>query len=180
MTKLQRLSNILIGLILILSSILIFVIPEAGYPFAVTLIGMSLTLTGLRMLIYYISMARHMVGGKLMLFIGIIALDAGMLSLSLQDSPRGFMIVYLLGTYAFSGLVDVLRARESRQVGAPSWRLNLTIGIINLALAILAGFFGIVLKAADTVSYIYGAGVFYSGIMRIITAFRRTSIVYIQ
>ena len=91
-------------------------------------------------------MARHMVGGKLMLFIGIIALDAGMLSLSLQDSPREFMIFYLLGTFAFSGLVDVLRARESRRVGARSWRLTLIIGAINLALAIFAGVFGFVLK----------------------------------
>ena len=74
-----------------------------------------------------------------MLFIGIIALDAGMLSLSLQDSPREFMIFYLLGTFAFSGLVDVLRARESRRVGARSWRLTLIIGAINLALAIFAG-----------------------------------------
>ena len=82
MTKLQRISNILTGLVLILISILIFVIPESGYPFAVTIIGLTLTATGLRLLIYYLTMARHMVGGKLMLFIGIIALDAGMLSLS--------------------------------------------------------------------------------------------------
>ena len=81
-----------------------------------------------------------------MLFIGIIALDAGMLSLSLQDSPREFMIFYLLGTFAFSGLVDVLRARESRRVGARSWRLTLIIGAINLALAIFSGVFGFVLK----------------------------------
>ena len=115
-----------------------------------------------------------------MLFIGIIALDAGMLSLSLQDSPREFMIFYLLGTFAFSGLVDVLRARESRRVGARSWRLTLIIGAINLALAIFAGVFGFALKKTDTVSYIYGAGLVYSGIIRIISAFRRTEIVYIQ
>ena len=47
MTKLQRISNILTGLVLILISILIFVIPESGYPFAVTIIGLTLTLTGL-------------------------------------------------------------------------------------------------------------------------------------
>ena len=89
-----------------------------------------------------------------MLFIGIIALDAGMLSLSLQDSPREFMIFYLLGTFAFSGLVDVLRARESRRVGARSWRLTLIIGAINLALAIFAGVFGFVLKNRYCILYL--------------------------
>lgn len=48
------------------------------------------------------------------------------------------------------------------------------------ALAIFAGVFGFVLKKTDTVSYIYGEGLVYSGIMRIISAFRRTEIVYIQ
>ena len=121
-----------------------------------------------------------MVGGKLMLFIGIIALDAGMLSLSFNNSPREYIIVYLLVTYAFSGLVDILRARESRQLGAQSWRLKMAGGLTNLALAFLAGVFGIAFNATVIVSFLYGAGLLYSGIMRIVSAFRRTSIVYIQ
>lgn len=180
MTKIQRIGNILTGMMLIIIGIVIFVIPESGYPFAIIIIGLTMTLTGLRLLIYYITMARHMVGGKIMLFIGIIALDAGMVSLSLNNSPRRVMMVYLLGTYAFYGLVDVLRANEARQVGAQSWRLKMTMGLTNLALAFLAGLFVIIGKAGSIFSFLYGAGLLYSGILRIVSAFRRTSIVYIQ
>ena len=39
---------------------------------------------------------------------------------------------------------------------------------------------GIVLRSADLVVYIYCAGLCYAGIMRMISAFRRTAIVFIQ
>ena len=85
MTKIQRIGNILTGMMLIIIGIVIFVIPESGYSFAIIIIGLTMTLTGLRLLIYYISMARHMVGGKIMFFIGIICF-----SLCLHGNHQAF------------------------------------------------------------------------------------------
>ena len=58
----------------------------------------------IRYLVFYLSMARNMVDGKLSLFYGIIALDLGMFAYTLQDIPPIYIVLYLLITHLFSAL----------------------------------------------------------------------------
>lgn len=177
MTKWQSVKSILSGVLMILVGVLIILKPEAGYPLAIAIISLGLMLDGLRALIYYFTMARHMVGGKQLLFRGVILLDIGFFPLTLSQVPELGLLLYLVIVHAFSGGVDILRALEARKFGAPSWRLKLAYGAANVVLAVLCLF---CLKNTTLLVYIYGAGLIYSAILRIVSAVRKTAIVYIQ
>ena len=179
MTTLARLSNFISGLIIILFSILLASSVGKGLSFIIFILGVSLLLTGIRYLNYYFRMGRHMVGGKLMLFIGLIYFDFGLVSIGMQDSHPAIIVIYLLGFHAFSGLMDVLRALEARQYTGASWKLKMTNGIVNIIIAFTAFFAGVFLKSPFILVEVYSIGLLYAGIMRIVTAFRRTAIVYV-
>ena len=180
MSKGRRVKEVIFGVFTILLSFLIFVSPEAGFKITIAIFCISLLAAGLRYIIYYVKMARYMVGGKQLLFLGIAILDLGLFSLSLNSVPLAFIVLYLLVAYAFSGVIGIMRALESRSYGKKSkWKLRFTTGIINIIAAILAIICGIIFNSSEAVIAIYCAGLFYSAVVRIITAFRRSAIVYI-
>ena len=147
---------------------------------AALIISLSLILYALRTLVFYFSMARHMVDGKLILFKGVILLDLGILTLSVSDNASRFLVLYLLGAHAFTGGISILRALEARRFGAFSWRLRLTEGVVNIVMAVTALIFGLFLGSLRIVCWIYASGLAYSALFKLIGAFRRTAIVYIQ
>ncbi len=179
MTRWRRFSTIIVGLLTILAAFVIFLLDDA-YKYIILILGLSMLVSGLRYLFYYGRMARHMVGGKIMLVIGAVFISFGLFTLNLSDEPLIYLILYLLGFHAFSGLINLLRALEARQYDAPSWKLTFATGIVNILVAIASPVWGILFKSPDTLTLIYCLGLIYSGIIRIITALRRTAIVYIQ
>ncbi len=152
---------------------------EDGFLLVSALLSLALIVFGARNLIYYFSMARHMVNGRSILYIGVIALDFGIFTLSVSDIHGVFTVLYLLGVHAFSGVIDILRAREARQFEAPSWKISLAEGIANIGVALVAVVFGIFLGNMRNLMIIYAAGLIYSALLNMISAFRRTAIVYI-
>lgn len=179
MTTLNRFTNFISGLIIILFALLLASSVGKGLSFIIFILGITLFITGVRYLIYYFRMCRHMVGGKLILFIGLIYFDLGLVTVGLEDSPPIIIVVYLLGFHAFSGLVDVLRAMEAKQHTGASWKLKMTNGFVNILIAFTAFFAGVFLKSRFILVEVYSLGLLYAGIMRIVTAFRRTAIVYV-
>ena len=177
MTKLRRIGNILLGLLMIAGSILLNMFTEDAYPVIVFLLAVSLLLYGIRMFVFYFRMARHMVGGRAMLYRAVIAVDLGIFTMSLTDVPLLYVMLYLAGVHGFAGAIGILRSNEARKLQAPSWRLNLVHGIINVIMAILCLVF---LKSIETAVLIYTIGLAYSGVMRIVSSARNTAIVYIQ
>ena len=153
---------------------------EAVYPYIVMLLGLTMMLAGLRSFIYYFTMARHMVDGRSILYKGVILLDFGIFTLSITQRADLMIALYLLGLNAFSGAVDIMRALEARRFQAASWRLNLAKGILNISFAALAVAFGIVRRDMRHLTWVYASGLFYSGVLILISAFRKTAIVYIQ
>ena len=178
--RLRLTEGILNAFILVLCAVLIVIQGENGLPLAALVISLSLILYAVRTLVYYFTMARHMVDGKYILFKGVILLDLGVVTLSVSDNASRFLILYLLGAHVFSGGISILRALEARRFGALSWRLRLTEGILNLFIAAVALIFGLFLGSLRTVCWIYASGLIYSAILKIIGAFRKTAIVYIQ
>jgi len=177
MSKIQRLKNIVLGLIMILIGVVMIWFPEEGYVFVTLILSFSLILSGLRSLAYYLLMARHMVGGKSILVRGIILLDLGLFTLTLTDIPKIYVILYLLGCHIFAGMVDIMRAVEAKRYKARLWRYNLAYGIANLSVAVscLA-----CIRSTGMLVVIYCTGMIYSACVRIVSAFRRTAIVYIS
>lgn len=175
MTKTRRVTNVIAGVLMILGALFLALDADEVYPLIITILGISLLIASLRGLIYYISMARHMVGGRSVLYTAVIMLDVGLFTLTLTNVPLYCVVLYLAGIHCFAGFVDILRAMESRRLQAPSWKLNFSSGMINI---ILAGLCLVFIGVVEVAVYVYCAGLFYSGLTRIIQGFRRKKILY--
>lgn len=180
MGKLRRVGMILWALLVFAFSALLIFTPDIGYSAAIGILSLTSTIAGIRKLFYYFSMARHMVGGKSELFVGIILMDLGVFTSTLTDVPKIYLALYLLGWYAFSGGIDIMRALEARRFESPSWHFKLISGIVNCVVALLALIAGIFLRSQNLLVYIFCFGLIYSACARIVTAFRKTAVVYIQ
>ena len=150
-----------------------------GLELVLLVIQIGMTVRGLCALFYYFSMARHMVGGKDVLFRGMIFLDLGILAGMLFNHPAVYTLVYISLLHIFTGTVSSLRANESRKIGS-SWKLKMAYGITNILLPVIVAIYGIAYGRVSIAVWVYSTGLIYSSVLRIIAAFRRTEIVYIQ
>lgn len=175
MTSLQRVRSIFEGLMMLLAVVILLLTPDTGYKIIGFILSVLLMVEGVRSLLFYFSMARNMVGGKLILFRGVIALDLGMFAYSLQDIPPVYILLYILIGHLFSGIVDVLRAMEAKKMES-RWKLNLAYGIANILLALSCG---LCFKNPTLLTYVYVVGLAYAACLRIAQAFRKTAIIYI-
>ena len=179
MTKRNRIINILRGVLSILLALLLIIIPNSGLTLVLFIIGIGLTLKGIQTLLYYFSIARHMVDGKLVLCQGLIFLDLGMFTSSIADNPAGFLIAYIAAVDAFTGLVSILHSLESNRNGSLKWRYDFIFGLVSMLLAVIVLIGGFVLKRPYVSVCAYAFGLIYSSVMQITSAFRRNAIVYI-
>ena len=177
MTKLQRIKEIIIALIMFLGAVVMMSYPKESYPLIVIILAIWFIAIGISSIWYYITMARFMVGGRESLFMGVIWFDFGVLTGSLTSVPHYYVLLYLIGIHGFSGVVRVLRTLETRRTGSSSWKLKLAHGIIDIAMALLCIVF---IKHLNITGIIFGIGVMYSAAMRIVTAFRRTALIVIE
>ena len=180
MTKLQKAGNVITGLIMAAFGILLFAKPAPGLLLVAMVTSITFTLRGIQTLLYYLTMARFMVGGKAILYCGIIYLDVGLFTATIVDTSAFYIILYITALHLFSGVVDVLRAREARQLGSPTWKSAIIYGSTSIALAAAVIIGWLVMHSALIAVYVYAGGLIYSAGVRIVIAFRKTAIVYIQ
>ncbi len=180
MSYFQRVKNIIFGIILILFAVALIASPKQGYPIIAAVVSVLVLLYGFKLLIYYFRMARNMVGGKSILCQSIIVLDLALFSTSLVFMGEVVIIIYLLGIYAFTGVVDILRAFEAMKMKASNWKVKLITGLISVLFAVLIVVMGFVFRNMQIVVYGFCVSLFYYAVVKIVTAFKRTAIVYIQ
>ena len=166
----KRFTNVLIGAVMLLMGSVLILLPSEGLSFVALIFSLSL-------IVYYITMARHMVGGRLMLYIAVIVLDFGVFVWTLADIPKIYVVLYLVAIHAFSGAIDIMRGIEAKRYHASSWKLSFFSGVVNIVIAILSIVF---IRSVNMIVILYAIGLIYSAITRIISAFRRTAVVYIQ
>ncbi|MBQ8945233.1 MAG: hypothetical protein IJ058_00310 [Lachnospiraceae bacterium] len=177
MSKFNKAVNIIFGIATIILAVVMVVDTEFGYLTATVILSATLMLYGIRHLSFYISMGRSMVGGQQMLYVGIVMLDLGLFTLSIVDVPKFYVMLYLLLGNAFTGLIGIMRGLEARKINAPSWKIKVAEGIFFMIVSIGCGVF---VRSMSILVYVYCAQLVYSAIMRIVSALRRTEIVYIQ
>lgn len=177
MTKFQRIKSFFAALIIFLLGIDLIVFPNGSSSRVLTLLALALTFSGLNTLAYFFNMARFMVNGRLILFKGLALLDLGLFSVSILSVPNIYILLYLATIHAFAGLVEILRAMESRRVGAGSWKLKFFHGLVDMIIALSCIVF---FKKENTIGIVYGFGLIYSAICRMISCFRKTTLTYIQ
>lgn len=177
MTRFQR-GKLLVGgtIMLAVAGVMLF-LPNVTCNLIMLFLGLGFLVSAVSMLWYYFTMARYMVGGKMTLYKGIIFADFALLTLSLTDVPRLYILLYLAVIHGFSGIIEILRAREARLNGTKRFKLKLIHGIVNVVIALSCIIF---VKNTNTAVFIYGIGLVYSALCKITTAFRRTTFIYIQ
>ena len=175
----QRIKNVLAGVVMLLFIPLLLLLEEEGIEVVAIILSLALLLYGVRLTWFYFSMARHMVGGKMMLSLGIIVLDLGLFTISVISQSTVFVLVYLLAVFVFAGAIDILRAFEAKRFEAPSWKFKLIEGAGEVAAAIAVGVSGFLFGSVRFAIYGFCAILLYAAVMRLVNAFRKTAIVYI-
>ena len=178
MTRMQRVKETGFGILQILAALSLLLAPkDTSMAVILVIVGISFTAAGIGSLWFYFTMARHMVGGKIILFQGVILLDFALFTGSLSNVPKFYILLYLIVIHAFSGVIETLRAMESRKTVEGPWRLKLGHGIVNFLLALSCLVF---IRQTHTALIIYCVGLVYSALIRIISAFRRTTYILIK
>ena len=136
MNSIRRIRSVLVSLIMLLASGLILVSPKDGYYIVVLILDITFLLYGIRMLIYYLTMARFMVGGIMTLYKSIIAIDFGLFIFSIDDVPIRFVMMYLVGLMIFNGAIVLLGAMDAKRIHASFWKNRMLYGMVMLLLGI--------------------------------------------
>lgn len=177
MSRTRRILNIIGAIFKIQAALFLMFIPEIGFRLIAMFVGFMLTYKGLRYLIYYLTHAQHMVGGKRILLIGLILFDMGVFSAILYDQAQAIMIIYVVAGHLIAAVLNIVRTVGNKRDGNPGWKIDLAQFIGNIILVALCLIF---IKYVEIPVLIYGAGAIYSSVLTIISSCRRTAIVYVQ
>lgn len=180
MSQFQRIRSFIVGILLLIVSLLLLLLPKDSYGVITLIISFILLFYGIHQVIFYLRMARHMVGGKTILYEAIIILDLGLFTYSLFDDNSVTILIFLLIIYAFTGFVDILRAFEEKKNGSRLWIRKIITGLSMVIFALALVIIGLVMKNTIILKYGFCLSVAYAGVRRIINAFKKTAIVYIQ
>lgn len=176
MTSFQRIKNIALSALMIACCVVLLLNPKDGVVIVTVVLGVAIMLYGLRKLVYYITMARHMAGGLSLLFIAVVAIDVGSFALFVVEDPHIAIVLYLVVYNVYTGVLSIARGVEAKLMGS-RWVHRVVHGLVNIALALLC----VAFSASDQiVIYIFCIGLFYSAVTRLISAFKPTEIIYIQ
>ena len=176
MTIVQRIRDIIVGLVMLALALFLLIAEDNAYPAIVAIYATVLEIAGFRLLWYYLTMARHMVGGLRILYQGAIYVDIGLFTASLINVPQMYILIYLTGTLAFSAVVDLLRARESKSIQS-SWKLKAFQGAVELLIALICLIY---MHTPVMVVDVFCAGYIFSAFMKIVGAFRRAPVITIS
>ena len=173
----RQIGKILTGLLIITGAILMIMLPEFGYIAIALTLSIMLLISGIGQLVYFFSMARHMVGGRETLYKGLITLDFALFTMSVADVPRIFVMIYLIAVFGVTGLFHLLRGLEARKKNDPRWYRRFVSGVLYLGITTLCLLF---IRNRDVMVVIYSIGLILMGWGRILGAFRKSKIIYIQ
>lgn len=178
MSVAQRIKSVLMGFLLFAIGLLMEVAQGEKMIYLVALFFfLALIVIGIRYIVFYFRMARHMIGGLNQLIVGFMLIDAALVFVSLSGSPNVFIALYLVGINVVSGGLTAYRALTQKKLGDKHWRLKLFRGALNVVLGICCLFY---VNSADFLMMTYGLSLMASGVLRVVEAFRPTDVVYIQ
>ncbi len=178
MTVYQRIKKILFSLCMFAVALFFIINPsDEAYSVVVAILSIGLAIAGIKDIVFYFTMARHMVGGKMILIQGVIIFDFAIITGSLANVPKIYILLYLIGVHAFSGVIEIMRAMEARRTVDGPWKIKFSHGIVNLILAIACLIF---IRQSNTALIIYSLGLMYSAVVRLFDAFRKKAFVVIE
>lgn len=177
MSKTRRVFTIIGAVFVIQGALILMLVPDMAFELIAIGISVALTFSGIKYLVYYITHAQHMVGGKWFLLIGLILFDLGTFASLLIDQARAILIIYVAGAHLIGAILNVIRTVGNKKDSNPSWKIDLAQGIGNFAQVVLCLVF---INHISIPVYIYCIGSIYTAILMIVSACRKTAIVYVQ
>lgn len=177
MTRIQRLENIIIAVLLLLAATALFVLPDKGYILIFIFVALSGLFQSVKLIIYYFTMARFMVGGRRVLLRAVICFDLAAVTLSFTVIPEIYVMIYLVGGMIFLNGIDIFKAIEARKYGSSHWVGGMVAGIGGVVFAVVCL---INYQSPVLAGYIFAAELIYAAGVRLVECFRRTEVVYIQ
>lgn len=178
MTIYQRIKKILFSIGMFAVALFFILYPsDEAYMVLLLIISIGLAIAGIKDIVFYFTMARHMVEGKMILIQGVIIFDFAIITGSLADAPKIYILLYLIGIHAFSGVVEILRAMESRREVDGPWKMKFFHGVVNFILAIACLIF---IRHSNTALVIYSLGLMYSAVIRLFDSLGKKAFVVIE
>lgn len=174
MGGISRTTALVTGLLMIVSGFLLVTI-DGSEGFVAAALVLMLFWRGLKCVLTYVWMCRHMVAGKRLLWIGVILLDLAMVAFTVVDAPEVTIGFYLVLTYLYRGGVDVARAVMGR-ADDPLWWQKLFGGLFRLMVALVC-VLGVRTPAFLVV--VWCMGLIAEGAIRIYEGLRPTAVLFI-
>ncbi len=175
MRKIARIRNLAIAAATIFFAVLLIMEVSYGLLLIILALGIYLIAMGGRFLAFYFTMAKNMVDGMKIFYLGIIILDLGIFVAAGYGGSERLIMMYLMGYRGIVGVIALLRFREARKNDAP-WKRHLLNAAVNIGVVAAGILFG---KQPNIVVYVYCASLFYSAAERIISTLKKTAIVYV-
>lgn len=176
MSSIRRFFKIIYGMLLILSAVLLLIKPKEAAIYVILVLDIALLIYGLRMFVYYFTMARFMVGGIVTLYKSIIVIDFGLFIFYLDNLPYRLMMLYLVAIMGLHSITTILGSFEMKRVENRNWKIRLAYGVITMMLAIGSLF---MFETENIVTIIFCIGLINSAFYNIVAAFRKSAIIYI-
>lgn len=177
MSSMKRLRSIVVSLLMIFGCMVLLISPKEGYVIVVFILDITFLVYGFRMLVYYFTMARYMVGGIMTLYKSIIAIDFGLFVINLKETPIRLIMLYLMGLMLFHGITAILAAVDAKKLEYALWKRKFIYGLVML---VLTGSCIFLWDSAQAVTVIYCLGLIHAAIYNIVKAFQKTAIIHIE
>ena len=177
MSKGRRFVTILTAILIIQGALVLMLVPDIAVELIAMGVGIMLTYYGVRFLLYYLTHARHMVGGKWFLLIGMLLFDAGVFATAIYDEAAGIALLYIIGAHVVMTGLRFVRAAGNKKDSNPGWKIDFAQGIGHALQVILCLVF---INYVEVPVFIYCIGSIYTAILMIVSACKKTAIVYVQ
>ena len=176
MTKIRKLTDGATAFCLLAGAVILVSMRKDGYGVISAFLSLSLLLHAIRQLVYYIRLARFMVGGKSVFYRGVLLLDAAFLLMALAELPHFYVMLYLAGWMILFFGREILHALHMKKYDVSHWNLRLVYGAAGIVLAVFCLFH----YASSTISSLLYAGqLILVAAGRIVNLFRKSAIIYI-
>ena len=177
MSKSKRVWTVIGAIFAIQGAVFLMFIPDLAFHLIALGLGLDLTFFGLKYIFYYLTHAQHMVGGKRIMLIGLLLFDAGAFSTLLIDQAQAILVIYVVAGHFIAAVINIIRTIGNKKDLNPGWKIDLAQFIGNIAQVVLCLVF---IKYVEIPVFIYSIGVIYTSVLKIISSFKRTAIVYVQ
>ena len=125
MSKSKRVWNIIGSVFVIQAALLLMLIPSDAFEVIAAIVGSTLFCQGIKYLLYYLTHAQHMIGGKWLLLTGLILFDMGAFALVLIDQAQAITIIYVVGVHLIAAIINIARTVSNKGDGNPAWKIDL-------------------------------------------------------